>query len=347
MLLLQSGNSFDQISFPYSIDEISQVGEARRFALVLCAELDFEEVQKGRVGIIVNELGNNLIRYAQKSQLIFRKFTSGDLVGIEILSIDSGPGMDEYIAIKDGYSTGTTPGTGLGSVKRQSDLFDIYSHREKGTVIVSRVFSKRALNYTNQSMMADDSIEVGAINCPYKGEQVSGDSWLVQQTEMGLAVIVADGLGHGPLANVASTKAIRTFKDDLQSPLDHQMNHISNDLKGTRGAAVFILLTAADSISYSGVGNISAFIQEPTKAKNLSSQNGTAGIRIGSVRVNSEEWGINNYLILHSDGLTNKWNLNSYPGIYGKHPSIIAAVLFRDCNRFTDDSAIVVIRRAQ
>ena len=58
------------------MEDPSNVGEARRFALNLCAELDFDETRKGRVGIIVNELGNNLIRYAQKGELILRGLDS-------------------------------------------------------------------------------------------------------------------------------------------------------------------------------------------------------------------------------------------------------------------------------
>ena len=80
MLQSSSGNNSEDSSYRFAIDEVSQVGEARRFALVLCSDLDFEETRKGRVAIVINELGNNLVRYGKKSQIIFRKFSTNSLI---------------------------------------------------------------------------------------------------------------------------------------------------------------------------------------------------------------------------------------------------------------------------
>ena len=33
---------------------------------------------------------------------------------------------------------------------------------------------------------------------------------------------------------------------------------------------------------------------------------------------------------MHSDGLKTTWNLEQYPGIWSKHPALIAGVLYRD-----------------
>ncbi len=77
---------------------------------------------------------NNLISYARGGELLVRvipALNSIDLVdgtGIEILSIDRGSGIENMgQSLRDGFSTGTTPGTGLGAVNRQSDVFDFYS----------------------------------------------------------------------------------------------------------------------------------------------------------------------------------------------------------------------------
>lgn len=344
MLQSLSGSNPTHSSYRFAIDEISQVGEARRFALVLCSDLEFDDARKGRVAIIVNELGNNLVRYAQKSQLIFRKFSTKTEEGVEILSIDSGPGMDCLVAIQDGFSTSTTPGNGLGAAKRQSDAFDIYSTVGSGTVIMCRVNSiKKGAAAENPEDV--DGFQVGAINNPYRGELISGDGWCVHETNSGLTVTIVDGLGHGPLANQAAIKALHVFAENYEAPVTDVLQKIHTDLRGSRGAAVFLLATNGNLISYTGVGNIFASLQTSVKAKALSSQNGTAGLRIGTLHLFEEKWVVDDYFIFHSDGISNRWDLDQYPGIKQKHPAILAALLFRDFDRGTDDSTVVVVRR--
>ncbi len=46
-----------------SISESSQVGEARRLALTLASRLGFDETQRGKVGIVVTEVANNLVQH--------------------------------------------------------------------------------------------------------------------------------------------------------------------------------------------------------------------------------------------------------------------------------------------
>ena len=50
-------------------------------------------------------------------------------------------------------------------------------------------------------------------------------------------------------------------------------------------------------------------------------------------------------MILHSDGLTARWDLGAYPGLIGAHPSLIAGILYRDYRRGRDDASVVAVRR--
>jgi len=47
---------------------------------------------------------------------------------------------------------------------------------------------------------------------------------------------------------------------------------------------------------------------------------------------------------MHSDGVSGRWNLDDYPGLISRDPSIVAAVLYRDFSRRRDDSIVVVAR---
>lgn len=124
----------------FPVVDSSQVGEARRIAGRFATELQFSEQQSGNLAIAATELANNLHRYGQDGKLILQALPTSQGSGIEILSIDSGPGMaDVYRCLEDGVSTGGTPGNGLGAVRRLSDEFDIFSTVPGGTVVLSRI----------------------------------------------------------------------------------------------------------------------------------------------------------------------------------------------------------------
>jgi hypothetical protein len=225
----------------------------------------------------------------------------------------------------------------MGAVRRLSDEFDIYSS-SRGTVILSRVWSRAGTD--------EELFKVGSICLAMKGETVAGDCWCTDLQKDSLRTIVADGLGHGVAAHDAAAEAIRIFSEQSSLSLNDLMMRIHAGLKSTRGAAVFLLNLSRSGVDFLGVGNIRALMFGPsTIMKSLISNNGTAGVQIRSCRFLSQSWDGMNLLVLHSDGIQNRWDLNDYPGLKVRHPALIAAILNRDFSRGTDDSSVVVIRR--
>jgi hypothetical protein len=49
-------------------------------------------------------------------------------------------------------------------------------------------------------------------------------------------------------------------------------------------------------------------------------------------------------VLMHSDGLSSRWDLDQYAGLAASHPSLIAGILFRDHRRGKDDASIVALR---
>jgi hypothetical protein len=47
---------------------------------------------------------------------------------------------------------------------------------------------------------------------------------------------------------------------------------------------------------------------------------------------------------MHSDGISSRWQLDPYAGLRARHPTLVAAVLFRDFGRQRDDATIVVVK---
>mgnify|MGYP003393809520 CR=1 FL=1 len=339
MLLSPNGNDFYRPSYSFEISEVTQVGEARRFAQSLCMDLEMDETCQARVSIIVNELGNNLVSYGKNGRLTFRKCWQQNLLGIEILSMDTGAGLIEEVAMEDGFSSGTTPGTGLGAVKRQADEFDIYSELGKGTVVMGRVYVHRP------SSSRTNLMTVGAVTHPIKGEVFCGDAWCLRETSQGFIVIFSDGLGHGILAQEAALKSVEMIYEFLPETLERLLKDMHENLRGTRGAAVFIAELVGDNLTFVGAGNIRTVLHGPDSQKTLISQNGTVGVRISTTRIMNQAWSDGSLLILHSDGIKSRWDLSLHPGLFRKHPSIIAGLIMRDYARDNDDAAVVVIRR--
>jgi hypothetical protein len=47
---------------------------------------------------------------------------------------------------------------------------------------------------------------------------------------------------------------------------------------------------------------------------------------------------------MHSDGLTDRWDLAPYPGLSERAPVLIAATLLRDHAKRRDDACVLVAR---
>ena len=233
---------------------------------MLSERLQFNETRKGRVGIIVSELCTNLLKYSKEGQILVRIIDRSVGLGLEFLTVDRGPGIqDLQQAMSDGFSTGTSAGIGLGAIKRQSDQFDIYSIPSRGTIVLSVIFAS--------DTQKPPRFNYGAISIPIRGEVICGDAWCLTENEDSLDILMADGLGHGPLAHEAASDAISELKKNKTHSVDQILKIIDGRLKGSRGAAIFLLRWQSRiKIDYVSVGNVRAVIQTQEKIKTLISQ---------------------------------------------------------------------------
>ena len=53
-------------------------------------------------------------------------------------------------------------------------------------------------------------------------------------------------------------------------------------------------------------------------------------------------WPPNAALVMHSDGLSSRWQLSRWGRVWQRHPALIAGVAYRDLARGTDDAVVVV-----
>jgi hypothetical protein len=117
-------------------------------------------------------------------------------------------------------------------------------------------------------------------------------------------------------------------------------------LRGTRGAAIAVAeLSAEAAVSYCGLGNIAGALLSAGRVQHLVSLNGTAGHQAHRITSFQYAWPEGATLVMHSDGLMSQWSIDRYPGLMGRHPSVIAGVLYRDYTRGRDDTTVIVARR--
>lgn len=329
------------VPFVVEVSDSSQVGEVRRAALRLAEVSSFNEVDQGRLAIVATELTTNTLRHAVRGSVLLQASNTPDGDAVELLAIDHGPGIASIdYSMRDGHSTGGTPGNGLGALKRLSDQFDIYSQLDKGTVVLSRICSQARPPQT-----APVAVWSG-ICTPIRHETECGDAWCAIVDSSGFLLMVADGLGHGPEAALASSRAVEVLRENVQQPPAIILQRAHLGLSGTRGAAVAVAgFSAAGSVlRYAGVGNISGTLVSGGQRRGMASHNGTVGSQVRKVQEFEYPYSPGDLIIMHSDGLQTHWSLDPYPGLVTRHPAVIAGVLYRDFRRGRDDASVVVVR---
>ncbi|CAH0351190.1 ATP-binding protein [Aquabacterium sp. CECT 9606] len=330
------------------VHEPSQVGEARRMALRLASGHELGEDVCGRIALVVTELGTNLVRHAQAGRLLMACKATEHGAHFEVISIDSGPGMqDVNQCLLDGYSTGTTPGTGFGAVRRLSTDFSVYSKVDCGTVILSRIRVSEGRSSTPRAALVNSQFVHAGICLCAPGEVVSGDAWDIRIEDGEASVIVADGLGHGPEAAEAAQVAVAVFRNARGSPRA-VLEQAHPLMRQTRGAAVSIstLDLLANTVVAAGAGNVSGRIISGLSDRSLLSQHGTLGLKVRTLQDATYAWPEHALLVMHSDGLQTRWKLDGLGGLLRCDPAVIAGWLIRDHTRGLDDVTVVVVKRA-
>ncbi|KQW52260.1 MULTISPECIES: SpoIIE family protein phosphatase [unclassified Roseateles] len=322
----------------FPVEDASQVGAVRRAAQALAVELGFDEAAAGRLALGVTELGTNLVRHAGGGALLL----GIDGAAIELLSLDTGPGMDLDRCLQDGFSTGGSAGTGLGAVRRIANRFSAFSLPQRGAVISAR-FEAAA----GPVAASPSGFTVAGITLPAPGEQVSGDGWGLRVSDGRAMLMMADGLGHGPEAAKASDTALHLFQASAFNGPAAVLEDAHVPMRTTRGAAVAVaaIEPTLDRLTFAGAGNIAGRLISGVSDRSLMSQPGTLGLQIRRLQDSSYDWPEHAILVMHSDGIISRWSLADAAGLLRCEPMVIAGWIIRDHCRGRDDATVVVIRR--
>lgn len=321
------------------VEDTSAIGVARRVAVALAGVFGFGEHDRERVAIAVSEAASNLVKHAVEGMMLIRPHPQ-TAAAVEVLALDKGPGIaDLSRALHDGYSTAGTLGIGLGGITRMASTHDVYSVPGRGTVV--------SMCFTAGDRPPPVS-RVSGLSRPIGEESVCGDAFACFDTAEAAVAMVCDGLGHGELAADASRRAVRAFREHGDLPPVPLLERLHHALIASRGAAVAVvrLERASGLVRFAGLGNISGWIVHPEGRQGLISLPGIAGQYSRTLREYQYTAPPHSVIVLHSDGLSERWDIAAFPGLTGRSPAVVAATLLREAGTRRDDACVLALKVA-
>lgn len=325
------------------VGDPSGVAAARRVATQQAETVGLSATAVGKVALVATELATNLAKHGDGGSILVGSGSSSH-PSVTIVALDRGRGIANVAAaFQDGYSTAGSPGTGLGAIARASTFLDVYTLAERGTAVLCRIEEPRP---ALPGVAARARADVGGVCLPKSGELEAGDSWAFVSAGGITTILVADGLGHGPAAATAAVAAVRSFLEKPEAPLEHVLADAHGALRPTRGAAVGIARIHHDigRLDFAGVGNIAGSIISEDAVRRVVSVGGIVGHEMRKVQTFSYPWTPASVLVMHSDGVSANWAPATYAGLTQRDAALIAAVLYRDHCRGTDDATVVVAK---
>jgi phosphoserine phosphatase RsbX len=195
----------------------------------------------------------------------------------------------------------------------------------------------------------DDTRFVYAVAArPLRGEAESGDLHAVIRQPHGLLIAVADGLGHGYEAAVASKLAVITLTAQAHLPINEMIKCCHEALLRTRGVALSVasLDYRHEVMTWLSVGNVAAVLLRTDDAgrwerEHILMRNGVVGHRLPPLRSTTLSLRRRDILIFATDGIRDGFqgDFTSDP-----NPQVVADRILEQYGKATDDALVLVGR---
>jgi anti-sigma regulatory factor (Ser/Thr protein kinase) len=317
------------------VEAPSAASGCRSAALTMAERLAFSELRSEELAVAVTEAASNLVKHARDGSLLLHA-TTGEVPGIDLVTIDAGPGIANIpAALQDGTSTAGTLGIGLGAIRRAADFCGVFSRPGRGTTLAARFLARRGEQ--------EPPAWAGLIR-PLGDESECGDNYIAHRAGDVVTALLCDGLGHGPLAAMASREAVAVLRENPDDEPVALLRRVHARLARTRGGAVAVVRIEGAAVRFAGLGNVAGWILSGTTRQGMISVPGIAGHQARTFRQYDYTRAPGAAVILHSDGLSSRWNAQELPGLATQDPLVIAAALLREAGVHRDDAGVLVLR---
>lgn len=116
------------------IQSSQDVVAVRQLAREWAVSMGFSLVDQTKIVTAASELARNAVLYGGGGRVLIEALNDNDRRGLRLTFEDEGPGIENVEqAMKDGFSSGSGLGLGLGGAKRLSSEFEIASNVGRGT----------------------------------------------------------------------------------------------------------------------------------------------------------------------------------------------------------------------
>ncbi len=191
------------------------------------------------------------------------------------------------------------------------------------------------------------ALEWAAAGRALPGEEVSGD--LAVHLALGDRDLVAviDGLGHGPEAAVAATRACEVIEEHADLVLDELLTRMHRELRRTRGAVVSLAtVERGGHMRWVGVGNVETHLVRPDGlrlrlADSAMLYGGVVGYRLPALRVRHARMQVGDVLVMATDGIAPDF-VDGLLATASLH-HLVDTVL-EQCAKPTDDALVAAAR---
>ena len=120
-----------------SIISSSDIVKVRQLVRESAISLGFSLVEQTKMVTAASELARNALEHGGGGNVRVQALNNDMRRGLKLTFIDEGPGIaDLEQALKDGFTTGSGMGLGLGGAKRLVNEFEIDSALGRGTKVV-------------------------------------------------------------------------------------------------------------------------------------------------------------------------------------------------------------------
>jgi serine/threonine-protein kinase RsbT len=117
-----------------SVGGSSEVVSVRHLVRRWAVDLGFTLVEQTKIVTAASELARNMVDYGGGGMLTVETLEDGIRKGLRLIFEDHGPGIaDVEQALRDGFTSGSGMGLGLGGARRLSNEFEIRTAPGEGT----------------------------------------------------------------------------------------------------------------------------------------------------------------------------------------------------------------------